>query len=68
MLNSNMPVLQKSGAGLIHNFTLKRGTLFEISYFLYLQKKSITQILINLTCFFLISSETMWKTIIHRQY
>ena len=47
-----MPVLQKSGAGLIHNFTLKRGTLFEISYFLYLQTKSITKILINLTCFF----------------
>ena len=38
MLNSNMPVLQKSGAGLIHNFTLNRGTLFEISYFLYLKK------------------------------
>ena len=38
MLNSNMPVLQKSGAGLIHNFVLKRGTLFEISYFLYLKK------------------------------
>ena len=25
MLNSDMPVLQKSGAGLIHNLTLKRG-------------------------------------------
>ena len=33
-----MPVLQKSGAGLIHNFVLKRDTLFEISYFLYLKK------------------------------
>ena len=41
MLNSNMPVLQKSGAGLINDFTLKRGTLFEISYFLYFFYKKI---------------------------
>ena len=67
MLNSNMPVLQNSGAGLIHNFTLKRGTLFEISYFLYLQKIN-NKNLINLTWFFKISSETNWKTLIHRQY
>ena len=53
MLNSNMPILQKSGAGLIHNFTLKRGTLFEISFFSVFTKKSITKILINLTWFFL---------------
>ena len=31
MTNSNMPVLQKSGGGLIHNYTSKRGNPLQLT-------------------------------------